>query len=118
MNLTRDKEDSKSKNGFSGFILPILYILIFSSFVMSDTPTFTITPTATETITYTATPISCDSEGNTHPGDYSTGGLTTGYMFASRYYLNAGSAQRISVYCASGAAGNIFRRFRGAGQRP
>jgi flagellar hook assembly protein FlgD len=107
LNLTRDKEDSKSKNGFSGFILPILYILIFSSFVMSDTPTFTITPTATETITYTATPISCDSEGNTHPGDYSTGGLTTGYMFASRYYLNAGSAQRISVYCASGAAGNI-----------
>lgn len=28
-------------------------------------------------------------------------------MFASRYYLNAGSVQQISVYCAFGADGDI-----------
>jgi hypothetical protein len=33
--------------------------------------------------------------------------LTIGYMFGSRYYLNSGTLQQISVYCGGSATGNI-----------
>ncbi len=67
-----------------------------------NTPTFTPTTAATSTPT-----VVCDAEGNTHIGDFSTGSLTTGYMFGSRYYLDAGEIGQINIYCASAATGNI-----------
>ena len=79
-----------------------------------NTATFTLTPTPSATPsftpTFTFTPVStpvCDSEGNTHIGDFISSTFTTGYMFASRYYLNVGTIQQINVYCSGGATGNV-----------